>query len=121
MALNEQQQPGNVFVATLAGIASGAPANVGQFTGVAPVGSVTIDGVANQCVIDMSHKYWNLSVKGVTNGAVSAAVAVGDQLYINLAHTPAIDKDTTGVPFGIAAGAVASGATTTISVRHGAI
>jgi hypothetical protein len=68
--------------------------------------------------VDMDGVY-NLSVKGVTNGAVNSAVAVGDLLYYNAAHTPVLDKDTTGIRWGYALQAVTSGATATIQAKVG--
>src|SRR5437867_1935594 len=94
------------------GVASGDPCLVGAaITGVAetPKDGSNIATVAREGV-------YSLSVKGVTNGASNIAVAVGDKLFYSSAHTPKIDKDTTGVFFGWANGAVNSGATTTIDV-----
>jgi hypothetical protein len=61
---------------------------------------------------------YNLAVLGKTNGAVNSAVARGDKLFIAIA-TAIISKDTTGIPFGIALGAVVGGATTAIDVWLG--
>ena len=57
---------------------------------------------------------FNLAVKGYAASA-NAAIAVGDKVY---ADSTELNVDATnGVEFGIALGAVVSGATTTIPVR----
>lgn len=62
---------------------------------------------------------FNLPVKG-EQAAGNVAVAAGDQLYYEAGQTPPINKDATnGVPFGVARGAVTSGATATIPVDLG--
>jgi len=92
---------------------SGSPVRYGQLPGVALINeqadgltTVQFDGV------------FNLSVKGV-DGSGNSAVAEGDKLYYVDADTPVLSKKATGVYFGIAMGAVASGATATIPVRIG--
>lgn len=61
----------------------------------------------------------DVSVMGETNADAGSAVAVGDILYFDAADTPRVNKDTTGVRFGYALEAVASGATSTIRVKIG--
>lgn len=61
---------------------------------------------------------FELSVEGV-DGSGNAAVVAGDILYYTAADDPPINKKTTGVRFGYAHGAVASGATGTILVKVG--
>lgn len=61
---------------------------------------------------------FTIPVLGKTNGAVNSAVVKGDKLYVGVA-TAVVSKDTTGIPFGIALGAVGGGATTSIDVRVG--
>lgn len=92
--------------------ASGDPVIFGQRPGVALTDedangntSVQFDGV------------FNLSVKG-TNGA-NTAIAAGDILYYVAANTPKLSVTNTGVRFGYAMAAVASGATATIAVAVG--
>lgn len=93
--------------------ASGDPVVVGQLPGVALTAegadgltSIKFDGVAT------------LSVKGI-DGSGNAAVAAGDILYYVSADTPKLSKKTTGVRFGYALEAIASGATATIRVKIG--
>lgn len=57
-------------------------------------------------------------VKGVDTGG-NASVAEGDALFYIAADTPKLSKKNTGVRFGVAMGAVTSGATATIPVRIG--
>lgn len=59
---------------------------------------------------------FTLSVKGV-NGSGNAAIAAGDTVYYVTGDTPKLSAKTTGVKFGVALAAVASGATTAIMVR----
>lgn len=96
------------------GVVSGAPVVDGNIPGVALIDRKT-DGKAT-CQID---GVFMLSVKGVTNAAAGSAVAEGDIIYLSTGHTPVLDKDTTGVRFGYAMGAVLSTATTTIPVKVG--
>lgn len=100
--------------AVVSGVVSGAPCLDGQIPGVALIDRKTDGRATIQC--DGS---FLLSVKGVTNSAASVAVAEGDILYHTAGHTPVLDKDTTGVRFGYAEGAVGSGLTATISVKVG--
>lgn len=116
MAKNRRYAKGNQLAVACTHPAtptSGDPVLYGQLPGVALTNehsdgttSVQFDGV------------FDLSVKGV-NGSGNSAVAEGDVLYYVSADTPVLSKKDTGVRFGIAMGAVASGATTTIPVRIG--
>jgi predicted RecA/RadA family phage recombinase len=115
MATNQVFQEGDALLLPVAvGTLSGAPTVVGQMPCVAQTdrdangnASVDCDGV------------YLLSTKGVTNGAVNAAIAVGALIYYNAAHTPVLDVDTTGIRFGYALQAVTSGATATIQIKVG--
>jgi predicted RecA/RadA family phage recombinase len=85
--------------------ASGDPVRYGKLTGVA----LTAEGAGGNASTETS----------VFVGAGNSAVAAGDKLYYDDAGTPVINKDVTnGVFFGIALGAVTSGATATIEVLH---
>jgi len=103
------------LVVTDGGVASGDPCLVGA----AITGVVEGPKDANNNAIVIREGVFTLSVKGVTNGASNIAVAQGDKLFYGSTHTPKIDKDTTGVFFGYAKGAVVSGATSTIEVIVG--
>ncbi len=92
---------------------SGAPVRTGQRPGVA----LTTED-SNGLTTVAEDGVFELSVKGV-DGSGNAAVADGDILYYVDADTPVLSKKTTGVRFGYARGAVASGATTTIPVEVG--
>lgn len=96
--------------------AANDPVLVGQIPGVALTneradGTTTVkfNGVAE------------LSVKGETNADAGSAVAVGDILYYDAADADPVkvNKDTTGVRFGYALGAVGAGATAVIPVKIG--
>lgn len=90
-------------------VAAGDPVFVGKLTGVAfNTTTLSTDLVDIQRV-----GVFNLSVVG-TNGS-NSAVAIGDELFI-AATTAQVDKTVANVPFGIALGAVGSGATATIPV-----
>jgi predicted RecA/RadA family phage recombinase len=91
--------------------ASGDPVRVGAFCGVA-LTDERDDGTTT-IALDGTH---DVSVKGV-NGGGNSAVAVGDEIFYTDGDTPVLNKKTTGVHFGYAEEAVASGATTTIRVR----
>jgi hypothetical protein len=58
---------------------------------------------------------FDLSVEGV-NDSGNIAVTIGDMLFYTAADTPAINKKSSGKPFGVALEAVDSGATSTINV-----
>jgi predicted RecA/RadA family phage recombinase len=90
---------------------SGDPCVVGQLPGVAET-----DAAATTDVIPVLAKgVVSVSVTGTDSGG-NSAVAFGDKLYID-GSTAAITKNNTKVFFGIALGAVTSGATGTIDVR----
>ena len=96
--------------------AAGDPVRFGQLGGVAQTAersdgntSVSFEGV------------FKLSVKGV-NGSGNTAIAAGDTIFYVDADTPKLSAKATGVKYGTALDAVASGATTTIRVRlNGAV
>jgi len=95
------------------GLANGGDAVVqGTITGVALVdASATTDLIAVA-----TEGVFSLPVQGV-NGSGNVAVASGDKVYID-PSTGVLSKIATGVLFGKALGAVASGnTTTTIDVR----
>lgn len=96
-----------------AGALSGAPVVVGQLPGV-----LLTDADSLNTGIIQKDGIFNLSVKGVNSGG-NSAVAFGDILYYNSGATPKINKDSGGVRFGYALGAVASAATGTIPVQVG--
>jgi T5SS/PEP-CTERM-associated repeat protein len=90
---------------------SGDPVLVGQLAGVAALniangasGAVSVKGV------------FDLSVKAIDAGG-NSAVAVGDAIYYTAGDTPKLNKKATGVLFGHALEAIASGGTDTINVR----
>ncbi len=93
--------------------ASGDPVLYGQRPGVCEV-SEGSDGLAS---VKFSGVF-EFSVEGV-DGSGDSAVAAGDILYYVAADTPKLNKKTSGVRFGYAAGAVASGETGTIPVIIG--
>ena len=113
MAKNMKFTPGNQLQVALASITSGDPVVVGQIPGVA-----LIDTNADGNVTVKTDGVFALSVKGVDGGG-NSAVAVGDILYYVNADTPKLSKKNTGVRFGYALEAVASGATKTINVKIG--
>lgn len=92
---------------------SGDPVLFGDRVGVA-----LMDERADGTTTVKWHVTPDFPVKGV-NGSGNSAVAEGDVLYYVAGDTPAISKKVTGVRAGIALGAVAAGATTTIPVRLG--
>lgn len=123
MAKNDRLFKGNSIPLTVAaGTKSGDPVVV---AGTGPLyfrGRAVIDAdpTTNVATVE-TEGVWNFSVKGVTNGAANSAVVQGDTIYYNAGHTPKLDKDTTGVAFGIAWEPVAAGATTTIGVKVGTV
>lgn len=94
------------------GVLSGAPVAVGQLPGVA-LTDRDADGEAT-VKFDGVHL---LMVRGITNGAAASAVAVGDKIYFTVGATPQLNKDTTGVPFGIALAAVPASTNVEIPVK----
>jgi predicted RecA/RadA family phage recombinase len=93
--------------------ASGDPVIVGQLPGVA----LTAEGSDGLTTIK-TNGVATLSVKGV-DASANSAVAAGDILYYVTGDTPKLSKKNTGVRFGYALDAVASGATATIRVKIG--
>jgi hypothetical protein len=89
------------------------PAVFGQIPGVCATDTRTDGTVSLE-----TEGVYDLSVKGV-DGSGNAAVVAGDILYYTAGDTPKINKKTTGVRFGYALEAVASGATDTIQVVVG--
>lgn len=104
--------------------ASGDPVRVGKLTGVAQTAEssgAAADLTGNPSgytSVDFGQRIWSLSVKGVNDGG-NSAVAVGDTIYYVDADTPKLSKKQTNqAVFGIALGAITSGATATINVLH---
>ncbi len=95
-----------------AGAADGQACLVGQMPAVALAAS----GAGGVTQVDAAGVY-NLPVHGVNAGG-NVAVAVGDLIYYDTG-TDTLSKLATGVRYGYALGAVASGATTTIPVKLG--
>lgn len=93
--------------------ASGDPVLYGVQPGVA-LTSEGADGITSVQFCGVA----SFSVKGY-NGSANTAIAEGDIVYYKAGATPPLDVDSSGVRFGVAMGAVASGATTTIPVRIG--
>jgi hypothetical protein len=120
VALNQRVSVGRHLPLTVPSTAkSGDPFANGTsaLPGFAGVLEINPDAVTNVATVDISGAVYNLAVKGVTNGATNSAVVQGDALYYNVAHTPKIDKDTTGILFGYAWEPVGSGLTATIGVK----
>lgn len=93
--------------------ASNDPVIFGDQPGIAltderPDGTTT---VRRKCVAEVS-------VKAV-NGSGNSAVAVNDAIFYVSGDTPKLSKKTTGVRFGTALEAIASGSTATIRVLVG--
>lgn len=97
--------------------AKGDPVVAGQQPGVALTSEATAGGLIGETTVALDGQF-ELSVKGIDGGG-NSAVAAGDILYYVAADTPKLSKKNTGVRFGYARGAVASGATTTIPVEIG--
>jgi predicted RecA/RadA family phage recombinase len=115
MAKNRLYSPGQaISVPVPVGTLSGDPVVLGQLPGFA----VKDRDTAGESTVEFEGVF-TTPVKGVTNGAVNAAVAAGDILYYTGGATPKLNKDTTGIRFGYAMAAVVSGATTTIAVKVG--
>lgn len=97
--------------------ASGDPVTCGQVPGVALTDEGDGGNGATATTVALDGVF-DLSVKGV-NGSGNSAVAVGDIIYYVSGDTPKLSKKATGVRFGYAREAVASGATSTINVQIG--
>jgi predicted RecA/RadA family phage recombinase len=111
MATNKNKELGiQLPLAVAVGVLSGDPVIVGNITGVA----LTDRDANGNASVDLMGTY-NLSVKGV-NDAGNVAVAAGDAIYYIDADTPKLSRKSSGRLFGMALGAVLSGATTTIEV-----
>jgi predicted RecA/RadA family phage recombinase len=119
MSKNERFKRGEYVELTApVGTLSGDPIVSGQLPAIAQTDRRTSGTFSGKASCSLEGVY-DLSVKGVTNAAANIAVAEGDILYYNAAATPKINKDTTGVRFGYALGAVGSGLTATIPVKVG--
>ncbi len=90
-------------------VESGDPVVIGDFAGVA----LSSAAAATDEIAVALEGVYEVSVTG-TNGS-NVAVAIGDLLYISTAAL--VSKTTSGKVFGIAHGAVQSGATTAINVK----
>jgi hypothetical protein len=89
----------------------------GYQTGIALTDESAGGNASGYTTVDCGPWTKYLSVKGVdANG--NSAVAVGDTIYFVDADTPKLSKKATGYAFGVALGAVDSGATTVIPVWH---
>lgn len=101
----------SVLVKPSTRVAGGDPVVVGKLSGVA-FNTTT----ASTDLVDIQRVgVFNLSVTGVNAGG-NVAVAVGDKIYIDPAASAALNAKVANVPFGIALGAITSGATATIPV-----
>lgn len=112
---------GNTYT-TLVGAQQGLTVPINQVEGGDPVVCGQLVGVAcfdalqaTDNVTFMTAGVFSVSVVGVNAGG-NVAVAIGDQLFIDPA-TAQVDKKIANVPFGIALGAVNSGATAVIAVK----
>lgn len=112
MADNIVLTEGNQVRFTKASVNSGDPVVIGQIPGVA-----LIDTDANGYITLKRNGSANLEVEAVDGSGVSAIVE-GDILYYETGADPLINKKTTGVRFGYAMEALASG-TGTIEVLLG--
>ena len=93
---------------------SGAPVLVGTIPGVALTDEGDGGNASGECTI-ATEGVFDLSVEAVNNGGASA-VAIGDKIYYESGETPVLNKDNvSGVLFGKALEAIASG-TATIKV-----
>jgi predicted RecA/RadA family phage recombinase len=88
-------------------VESGDPVVIGRIVGVANTDALA----STDTVVVSTRGVYAVAVKSIHNG-----VAVGETVYIDPA-TAVVSDDSSGVPFGCAVGAVASGATTTINVK----
>lgn len=104
---------GDQIEVTAVGGTSGAPFVVGQMPGVLLNDS---DATTNKNILKRNGVF-DLSVAAIDANGASAVVA-GDILYYTSGDTPKLNKKTTGVRFGYADEAIASG-TSTINVAIG--
>lgn len=84
---------------------AGDPVMVGAV--LSGVAEVTAAATTDTIPVRVTGVY-NLNVQGKTNGAANSAVAKGDKVFI-VPATAVLNKDTTGIAFGIALGAVVAG------------
>lgn len=96
---------------------SGDPVRYGAVTGVALVTEAQGGNPTNMTSVDFGLRQWRVSVKGIDAGGNSPVVA-GDKIFYTDADTPPLSKKATGVLFGVADEAVATGQTATIKVTH---
>lgn len=96
---------------------SGDPVRWGEITGVALTKEGEGGNISTEATCYFADFVGTFSVKGV-DGVGNSAVADGDSIYYVDADTPKLSKKATGFFFGIARGAVTSGATATIEVQH---
>lgn len=122
MALNKKQA-GSQPVLTLRVAAtapttpaSGDPVLLGRLPGVA----LTDEDTDGKITMDIGPSIFALSVEA-NDGAADSAIAAGDILYYKVGATPVLNKNSTGVSFGVALEAVTSGETATIDVLVGSI
>lgn len=117
MATNRLYSSGRYLtLAVGTGKLSNAPICVGLICGVIQNNADSVTPF--NATVDTAGVY-NLLVDGVDQSG-NSAVAIGDQLYFVVGDTIQISKKNTGVAFGKALGAVASGNhVTTIPVRLG--
>jgi predicted RecA/RadA family phage recombinase len=92
-------------------VRSGDQVVVGTLVGVAETTAAATTDVISVRVTGVV----SVSVTGVNAGG-NVAVAFGDKLYVDAAAAAAVNKKVANQPFGIALGAVTSGATATIDV-----
>ena len=86
---------------------------VGQIVGVALLSA----GAATDLIPMDTEGVYNLPVLG-HDGTINAAIAIGDQVYLDPAADALLNVDVSAtIPFGIALEPVTSGATTTIKVK----
>jgi predicted RecA/RadA family phage recombinase len=114
MAKNYVQEGRKMNVAVSAGVDSGEPVMIGNY--IPAVALTDRDSVTGKASLDFGPAVYDLPVKGHT-GVGNAAIAVGEAIFYDAALATFLNKNsTTGVFFGVALGAVESGATTTIPV-----
>jgi len=85
-------------------------------TGIALTDEGGGGNIAGETTVDFGPRTDALSVAGIIDGPANQAVADGDSIYYVDADTPKLSKKASGYLYGIARGAVVSGATTTINV-----
>jgi predicted RecA/RadA family phage recombinase len=95
---------------TNASLNSGDPFVVGQIPAVA-----LANEDSDKYTVGRLAGVFDLSVKGI-DGSGNSAVSIGDKIYYVTGDTPKLNKKATGVFFGYALEAIASGETDTIKV-----